>query len=354
MRKANARRLWGKVALIILLVGYVIGLISLESQGPITRPVLAAGPLDSVVESAKKEGKVVIYESQNLEAWSKIMGAFQKRYPFIKEWNHERLTGSDVPTRIVNESRAGIPTADVFGNSPPTSIPLIKRGLVAEVDWKALGVPEKTIYDRYTVLGNMFAYVIGYNKQLISSTNVPKTWEELLDPKWKGKGGWWRSASPWNALAAEWGISKTEAYLKKFMANDFRPSRTTADVATWLAAGEVHLAVTVLHRLQQAQEKGAPVGWVLAEPVPILPLAYGVTKNAKNPNAAKLLIHWLTTPEGAIIYEKQTHRGNPLVEGTEFSKLMGRLRTADFPSDKYEEYVKATMAIEDLLKREGR
>ena len=170
----------------------------------------------------------------------------------------------------------------------------------------------------------------------------------------EGKGWLVASSNPWSALAAEWGISKTEAYLKKFMANDFRPSRTTADVATWLAAGEVQLAVTVLHRMQQAQAKGAPVGWVLADPVPIFPLAYGVTKNSRNPNAAKLLIHWLTTTEGANTYEDETHRGNPFVQGTEFSKLVGSVRTADFPFDKYEEYVKATSAIEDLLKREGR
>ena len=93
---------------------------------------------------------------------------------------------------------------------------------------------------------------------------------------------------------------------------------------------------------------------MFAEPVPILPLAYGVIKGAKNANTAKLLIHWLTTQEGANVYEKQTHRGNPFVEGTEFAKLMGRLKTADFPADKHEEYVKATKAIEDLLKREGR
>ena len=354
MRLPNRYNLWIKAVLALLLVWWCIGLAPIQVRGRLVSEAMAASALDGVIEGAKKEGKVVIYESQSLAAWSKIMGAFQKRYPFVKEWNQEQLTAADVPARIVNESRAGAPTADLFGNSPPTSIPLIQRGLVVEVAWKTLGVPEKTIYDRYTVLGNMFAYVIGYNTQMISSRDVPKTWEGLLDPKWKGKGGWWRAASPWNALAAEWGISKTEEYLKKFMANDFRPSRTTADVATWVAAGEVPLAVTVLHRLQQAQEKGAPVAWVFAEPVPILPLAYGVIKGAKNANTAKLLIHWLTTQEGANVYEKQTHRGNPFVEGTEFAKLMGRLKTADFPADKHEEYVKATKAIEDLLKREGR
>ncbi|MBI3000694.1 MAG: extracellular solute-binding protein, partial [Deltaproteobacteria bacterium] len=242
MRLPNRCNLWIKAVLVLLLVWCCIGLASIQVRGRLVSEALAASALDGVIEGAKKEGKVVIYESQSLAAWSKIMGAFQKRYPFVKEWNQEQLTAADVPTRIVNESRAGAPTADLFGNSPPTSIPLIQRGLVVEVAWKTLGVLEKTIYDRYTVLGNMFAYVIGYNTQMISSRDVPKTWEGLLDPKWKGKGGWWRAASPWNALAAEWGISKTEEYLKKFLANDFRPSRTQADVATWVAAGEVPLA----------------------------------------------------------------------------------------------------------------
>ena len=192
MRRANLPRRWDRIALITLLVSYGVGLVPIESRSLLIQPVLAASPLDGVIEGARKEGKLIIYESQPAEAWSKIMAVFQKRYPFIKEWNQERLTASDVPTRIANESRAAIPTADVFGNTPPTTIPLIKRNLVAEVDWKALGVPEKTIYNRYTVLGNMFAYVIGYNKRFISSTDAPKTWEDLLDPKWKGRGGWWR------------------------------------------------------------------------------------------------------------------------------------------------------------------
>lgn len=354
MRKSNIFGLLTKVGAITLLLWSSIELASTQPLGTFSMAALAASPLEQVIEGAKKEGKVVIYESQRPTAWAKIMAVFQKRYPFIKEYDHERLSAGDINIRVISETQAGVPTADVFGNSPSTSFPLIQRGLLMEVDWKALGVSEKIAYDRYTAIGNMFAYVIGYNTQLVPPKDVPKTWEDLLDPKWKGKGAYWRFTTPWSILAADWGLSRTEEYLKKFMANDFRASRSTATVAAWLSAGEVPVGVVVLHRLQAAQQKGAPVGWVFAEPVPVTQITYGVIKGAKNPNAAKLLVHWLTSPEGAKTYEKQTFRGNPYIPGTEFGKLMGRLNVVYYPAERLSDYLKATEAVKTLLQRLGR
>ena len=349
MRKAKMFGLLTKVGVITLFFLGLMGLASTHPQGVFPMAALAASPLEQVIEGAKKEGKIVIYESQPPKAWAKIMKSFQKRYPFIREWDHERLSGTKKIARIINETTAGISSADLFGDAPTTMRPLIQRGLVMEVDWKALGVSEKNVYDRYTAVGNMFAYVIGYNTQLVSPGDVPKTWEDLLDPKWKGKGGWWRNTTIWGTIAAEWGLSRTLEYLKKLMANNFRLSRSGANVAAWIAAGEVPVGIAHFHRLQKAKQKGAPVEWVFAEPVPVVNINYGILKVAKNPNAAKLLAHWLTTPEGAKIYEKQTSRGNPYVQGTKFGKLIQRLNISYYSAERLDEYGKANDAVKALM-----
>ncbi len=91
MRKAKMFGLLTKVGVITLFFLGLMGLASTHPQGVFPMAALAASPLEQVIEGAKKEGKIVIYESQPPKAWAKIMKSFQKRYPFIREWDHERL-----------------------------------------------------------------------------------------------------------------------------------------------------------------------------------------------------------------------------------------------------------------------
>ena len=118
---------------------------------------LAADSLDEVIAGAKKEGSVSLYEGQQAQAWAKIMAAFQKRYPFVTSYDQERLVAGATVTRVITEARAGVWNADIVASGTVQMGDLASRGLLQPVDWKALGIPEKSVFDRYTTVGSMFA-----------------------------------------------------------------------------------------------------------------------------------------------------------------------------------------------------
>ena len=310
---------------------------------------LAADSLAKVIAGAKEEGRVSLYEGQQPQAWAKIMAAFQKRYPFVTSYDQERLVAGATVTRVITEARAGISTADIVASGTVQMDDFAARGLLQPVDWKALGIPEKSVFDRYTAVGSMFAYVIGYNTDLVKGTDIPKEWDDVLHSKWKGQGSWWFNPQPWATLAGVWGEGRAVNFLDRLLAQDWRLSRSAATVSAWLSSGESPIGIVVLHRMKVAQSKGAPVGWTFADPVPVQLITYGVLKEAKNPNTAKLLIHWLTTPEGAKVYEDAVYRGNPYVEGTEMERLIGSRNIAYYEGERLAEFKSMTQKMIEIL-----
>ena len=336
---------------IMKLTGLVVttGMITLMFLGSPT--ALAGESFEQIVAGAKKEGKVVFFESQPDKAWIKLMKAFQKKYPFIKNYKHERLFGGKLNTRIITDAQAGADSADLMTTAPYAITPLHKRGLLQKVDWKGLGISPKSIYDEYSTLSSVFFYAIGYNTDLVKGADIPKGWNDMLDPKWAEKGAWWRYYQPWPLLAKSWGQTKAENYLKSLLASKLRTARSPTTVANWVASGEAHVGITIVTRLQGARKKGAPVAWVYPDPLPMIQLVFGVLKGAKHPNAAKLLVHWLSSPEGALMYEKITMRGNPWVKGSELGKVMASHNTAYYSWEKMAEYKKSSAAMTAILKK---
>ena len=310
---------------------------------------LAADSLEEVIAGAKKEGSVSLYEGQQPQAWAKIMAEFQKRYPFVTSYDQERLVAGATVTRVITEARAGVWNADIVASGTVQMGDLASRGLLQPVDWKALGIPEKSVFDRYTTVGSMFAYVIGYNTDLVKGTDIPKEWDDVLHSKWKGQGSWWFNPQPWATLAGVWGEGRAVNFLDRLLAQDWRLSRSAATVSAWLSSGESPIGIVVLHRMKVAQSKGAPVGWTFADPVPVQLITYGLLKEAKNPNTAKLLIHWLTTPEGAKVYEDAVYRGNPYVEGTEMERLIGSRNIAYYEGERLAEFKSMTQKMIEIL-----
>ncbi len=341
-----ATRSWGLVRLSLITL-----LLSAFTQSLLSATTQSGSPdsLDEIIAAAKKEGRVSLYEGQQPQAWAKIMAAFQKRYPFVTSYDQERLVAGVTVTRVITEARAGISNADIVASGTVQMDDFAARGLLQPVDWKALGIPEKSVFDRYTTVGSMFAYVIGYNTDLVKGADIPKEWDDVLNPKWKGQGSWWFNPQPWATLAGVWGEGRAVNFLDRLLAQDWRLSRSAATVSAWLSSGESPIGIVVLHRMKVAQSKGAPVGWTFADPVPVQLITYGVLKEAKNPNTAKLLIHWLTTPEGAKVYEDAVYRGNPYVEGTEMERLIGSRNIAYYEGERLAEFKSMTQKMIEIL-----
>ena len=143
------------------------------------------------IAAAKKEGEVVWYTTLIVKQVVRPMvAAFEKKYPGIRV-RYTRANATTTAVKIMNEARAGKVAADVFDGTS-TEPPLEKAGLVAKwVPSEAKNYPpEYKDKDGYWVAGNLYFLTPGYNTNLVKKADAPKTLDDLLDPKWKGKMVW--------------------------------------------------------------------------------------------------------------------------------------------------------------------
>jgi ABC-type Fe3+ transport system substrate-binding protein len=198
------------------------------------------------------------------------------------------------------------------------------RKLHSSFDYAALGVAKDRIeYDRGTIsVANQFALPT-YNTKLVAAKDVPKRWEDLLDPKWKGKLGVINSTHHWGRLAAgPWGEEKTIDFVKKLSAQ--KPLLTRAgEMAQRLVLGEVLVSATLQDsQLHQSQKTGAPLAF--AEQVqPVISPEYhvGVLKNAPHPKVGHLFVVYMASAEVQEIWKKYTGHTSAYVPGTEAYKF---------------------------------
>ncbi len=134
--------------------------------------------------------------------------------------------------------------------------------------------------------------VLGFNTHLVKKEEVPKTYEHLLKPEWKG-GKISIDVEGWallSGLSREWGKDKTVAYLRRLAAQNPHIIRGQTTRANLLAAGEFPLAISYGQFFEEHEKKGGPVGWVPLEPVVTQVYPIMLAGKAPHPNAAKLFI----------------------------------------------------------------
>lgn len=254
-----------------------------------------------IIEAAKKEGTVMWYTSMAIDQSKVVVDRFQQRYPSIKA-NFLRLGGGALMNRVLTEARAGKHFFDVVGGRGEMIQAFKERGLLASYRSPETTMIDQDVYDKegywytYYVVPN----ALGYNTKLVKREEVPKTYEELLHPKWKG-----RKISMDNeaylllqGLISAWGREKAIDYMKKLAAQDPVLSRGNTERVTITSAGEYPLVVAYAHTIEREKFKGGPVDWIPLEPavVEIDPLM--ICSKAPNPNAARLFLDYLLSKEG--------------------------------------------------------
>ena len=295
----------------------------------------ASSALDKLIEAAKKEGKILTYGDYTADEAIEIQGAFSKRYPFLK-FEHLSMGGSDVTNRVLLESKSGTPGADVAITGGPTFLPLAREGFLRQVDWASLGAQSSAIDTAWGVTVATVTYVLARNTKLVTQADAPKNWNDLLNPKWKGSIGIWVNPLPFADLVPVWGENQVTDYLKKLMQNDPVIIRGGAEIPSRLAAGEVSVAVLIDQTIRQVVRSGGPIEWVWPDPIPMTRIDAAIPKLARNPNAAMLYALWLSSPEGAAVYEKATWRGNVFVPTAPIAQKTKGKKFSFWPTDKAE------------------
>jgi len=270
--------------------------------------VPSAARAASLEELANKEGEVVFYSSLNNEQIVAFRDAFQKKYPAVKV-EFYRGTSERVLQRITTEAQTGRHAVDVFSSAGFQLQSIKEKGLTGRHAVEEPAAFPKGFRDadsQWTNLHSLYL-AMGYNTKLVPSGEAPKRYEDLLHPRWAGKLGF-------NVRDAEWFVNMVKIkgreagldFMRKLAAQ--KPGYHEAHnlLAQLLAAGEFHvIANTYGHILAREKERGAPVQWVLVEPVITYLHPVAVARNSPHPNAGRLFINFLLSREGQRILSAQ-------------------------------------------------
>jgi iron(III) transport system substrate-binding protein len=141
----------------------------------------------ALIERAKKEGEVVWYTSAGLQDSKPMADVFQKDYPFIQV-SIIRAGSGVLINRILNEARAQKGLFDVLNTNDESVLPLKRRGLIARYVSSEAIAYEDDLKDKegYWHVAYVVPWFLGYNTRMVKKDEVPKNYEELLTPKWKG------------------------------------------------------------------------------------------------------------------------------------------------------------------------
>lgn len=249
-----------------------------------------------LAEAAKKEGKIVLYGTTNIAVVQQLLEQFKKKYSFIRVDNY-RATTNRVYAKVQAEARSGTHAVDVIEISPDSAFKLRQDHLLDPY----LSPLRKSILEGYTdnegYWTGYFHQVIalGYNTTNLEKNQVPKTYDDLLNPSFKGKMSLGTADQElFGTLLEFWGKEKTFAYFSKLAKNAPAMREGHTLQAQLLSAGEFSISPWVLgHNLAELKRKGAPVETVLLEPVLSTPKYVLLAKHSAHPHAAALLIDWM-------------------------------------------------------------
>src|SRR6185503_19995615 len=263
-----------------------------------------AQPADpKIIEAAKKEREVLWYTTTNLETSKTVVDQFQRKYPFINLSLYRTSVGPLI-NRVLIEARAGKFDRDVVSGGGEMFTPLMDRGLVAPYRSPESKMIDDDLMDKqsYWTAYTVGTFVLAYNKRLVRPQDVPKTYDALLDPKWKGqKIGMETSAGVMHALMPVWGKEKTLAYFRQLAAQNPVTKDSTSIIVQLLVAGEMPLGIGLAHGFELFSRKGAPIEWLPLEPAVVRVIPMMLAAKSRHPNAAKLFYDFLLGVEGQQI-----------------------------------------------------
>lgn len=255
----------------------------------------------SVIDEAKKEKKLVIYLTATLKDVEKIYEAFKKEYPFL-EIDTYRSGSQGFLTKTMNEVRAGRHNADVYYTNSMNIHILKKENLLMKYVSPGTKTYPNWLKDPqgFWVGSYYFIRVPAYNTKLVSQQSAPRSYEDLLDPKWKGKIGMSAEEYEWFGMQLKVrGEEKGLQFMKNLSKQDIRFQRGKTLSGNMLIAGEFAILVNVnAYTIEGLKEKGAPVEWFRAEPTVGAIMVAAVAANAPRPNAAKLFVDFMLSKKG--------------------------------------------------------
>jgi iron(III) transport system substrate-binding protein len=261
---------------------------------------------------ALKEGKVVMYAADDpnlIRAWNT---EFKKKYPQI-DAQFIRMTTREMLQRSMNESRAGHPVADLL-HPPAVELAVLQQqnaiARYASPEARELAAEFKDPEGFWTM--HWFApQVVGFNTSVVKRENVPVTLEGLTDPALKGKLGRIALGGRWVAgvLKAK-GEKDGMELIRRIAAQEPRLYESNTALVNALTSGQISIAFDAnLSNVAVVKQRGAPIDYVVPDPLFLLPVYQVVMKDAPHPFAAALAYDWILSKQGQAVYKDLDQMG---------------------------------------------
>ena len=255
----------------------------------------------ALIAAAKQEGQLTYYTTMTLSQSQKVVDRFEKKYPFIKT-ELFRTGGDPLLNKILTEHRGGRDAWDVTTGRGEMVLPLLDAKLITPYRSPEAKMIDQDLVDpeSYWTAYYVNPYVLGYNTKLVKKDEVPKTYEQLLDPRWKGKKISLddEAYGLMTGLIRAWGKEKALAYFKKLAAQQPVVQRGNTNRVQLTMAGEYYLIVAYAPTIQRETSLGHPIDWVALEPVAVQVNPAMLAAHSPHPNAGKLFIDFLLSKEG--------------------------------------------------------
>ena len=259
-----------------------------------------------LAQGAKKEGEVSVYTSLINEDLLALSAAFERKYSVkVKGW---RAGSEKVLQRAVSEARANRNEADVIETNGPELEALYREKVLQPLRSPYLKdlMPQAIRPHGQWVGTRINMFVQSYNTKLVAKDEVPKSYADLANPRWKGRLGIEAEDEDWFAMVVTgMGEEKGLGTFREIAKNGFSVRKGHTLLAGLVASGEVPFAITTYsHGAEKMKQKGAPVEWYAIEPAIGRANGVAITRKPAHPHAAALFADFMLSPEGQAILEK--------------------------------------------------
>ena len=248
-----------------------------------------ADRLEKLVAAAKKEGQVVLYSTMTVQDGRALGVAFEKKYGI--KLVHWRGSAEKIVQRAIAEARSGHDGADVFETSSHRMEALYREKLLEDFYTPAFAELSPAAFPkghRQYVAARFAFFVVGYNTRLVKPSELPNSYEDLLNPRWNGRLAIESTDVLWfAALVKSMGEERGLAYFRRLAA--MKPSIRNGHIlgAQLVASGEIPLFIDAYNNnMETLKKQGAPVDWKPLQPAFGQASAIGVAKDSRRRRGA--------------------------------------------------------------------
>jgi iron(III) transport system substrate-binding protein len=256
----------------------------------------------AIEDGARQEGQFVIYTSMSDADNPKVMAAFTKAYPFVKTEVY-RGTPRSTLLKASTEARAGRYAVDIVATAPAEMWQMKQAKMSTGYLSPELQAMPKGSYDPegYWSAFEVTPIVVAFQTKMLPAADIPTTYQDLLNPKYKGKMNLGTEEYDWFSVMLDaMGQEKGLAYMRALAKQDLHfPGPSSRMRVQLMLAGESAIALAARgRRVVDFKEQGAPIDFRILDPYAAEPNSLAIAARAPHPHASILFADWILSQEG--------------------------------------------------------